>query len=183
MNAVIADASPINYLVLIGEIELLPLLFEQILIPSAVATELCRLSAPAVVRRWMQSPPAWLNERSVTLSSRVNHVRLDPGEAEAIQLALDIGAALILMDEVKGRTVAKQMKLSTDKAQLDRVDAIGQKIAAFANTTRVPIDKEHGFGNDKVYPFTWHFNVVDSKEVNAFSLPGGYVYEIGRAHV
>ena len=72
--------------------------------------------------------------------------------------------------------VAKQMKLSSDKAQIDRVNTIGQKIAAFANTTRVPIDKDHGFGNESVFPFTWHFNVVDSKEVNAFSLPGGYVY-------
>ncbi|BDI31806.1 hypothetical protein CCAX7_38570 [Capsulimonas corticalis] len=72
--------------------------------------------------------------------------------------------------------VAKQMKLSTDKAQLDRVNTIGQKIAAFANTTRISIDPKYGFGNDRVFPFTWHFNVVDSKEVNAFSLPGGYVY-------
>ncbi|MEO7719982.1 MAG: M48 family metalloprotease [Capsulimonas sp.] len=72
--------------------------------------------------------------------------------------------------------VAKQMKLSTDQAQIDRVNKIGQKIAEFANTTRVSIDPKKGFGNDKVYPFTWHFNVIDSKEVNAFSLPGGYVY-------
>lgn len=72
--------------------------------------------------------------------------------------------------------VAKQMKLSTDKAEIDRVNGIGQKIAAFANTTHLSIDKDHGFGNDKVFPFTWRFNVVDSKEVNAFSLPGGYVY-------
>ena len=32
------------------------------------------------------------------------------------------------------------------------------------------------FGNNKVYPFKWHFFVIDEKDVNAFSLPGGYVY-------
>ena len=68
--------------------------------------------------------------------------------------------------------VAKQMKLSKDPAILDRVNKIGQRIAAVANTTQVPA----GFGNDHVYPFTWHFNVVEDKNVNAFSLPGGYIY-------
>lgn len=68
--------------------------------------------------------------------------------------------------------VAKQMTLSKDKALLDRVNTIGQKIAAIANVTRVPAQ----FGNDHVYPFTWTFHVVEDKDVNAFSLPGGYVY-------
>lgn len=68
--------------------------------------------------------------------------------------------------------VAKENKFDTDKADVARVDAIGQKLAAIANTTQYTA----GFGNDKVYPFTWHFNIIDSKDVNAFSLPGGYVY-------
>jgi predicted Zn-dependent protease len=68
--------------------------------------------------------------------------------------------------------VAKQMKLSTDKALLDRVNTIGQKIAAVANVTQVTAQ----FGNDRVYPFTWTFHVVEDKDVNAFSLPGGYIY-------
>lgn len=68
--------------------------------------------------------------------------------------------------------VSKQMKLSKDTALVDRVNAIGQKIAAVANTTKI----QAGFGNDRVYPFTWTFHVVDDKDVNAFSLPGGFVY-------
>ncbi len=112
MNVVVADTSPINYLLLIDEIEVLSLLFKQILIPDAVAAELRRSSAPAVVRRWMQSPPSWLSERTVTVSSRVYLAELDAGETEAIQLALDAGADLVLMDEVKGRAVAKQMNLA-----------------------------------------------------------------------
>ena len=68
--------------------------------------------------------------------------------------------------------IDKQMKLITDPAILKRVDTIGQRLAAVADTTTVPAE----FGNDHAYPFTWHFSVVDSKEVNAFSLPGGHVY-------
>jgi len=68
--------------------------------------------------------------------------------------------------------VAKQMKLSKDKALIDRVNTVGQKIAAIANVTQI----KAGFGNDQVYPFTWTFNVVEDKDVNAFSLPGGFVY-------
>jgi predicted nucleic acid-binding protein len=37
---VVADTSPLNYLILIDEIELLPDLFEKVLLPSAVLQEL-----------------------------------------------------------------------------------------------------------------------------------------------
>lgn len=68
--------------------------------------------------------------------------------------------------------VAKENKFDTDKADVARVDKIGQRLAAIANTTQY----HAAFGNDKVFPFTWHFSIIESKDVNAFSLPGGYVY-------
>jgi len=68
--------------------------------------------------------------------------------------------------------VGKAVKLVKDKGIVDRVNAIGQKIAAIANVTTYPAS----YGNDKTFPFTWHFFVIDEKDVNAFSLPGGYVY-------
>lgn len=49
---VVADTSPLNYLVLIAEIELLPHLYERILIPEAVHRELQRLQTPSTVRTW-----------------------------------------------------------------------------------------------------------------------------------
>jgi len=47
---VVADASPINYLVLIGQIEILPRLYTRIVIPSAVLGELKHPVAPELVR-------------------------------------------------------------------------------------------------------------------------------------
>ncbi len=49
---IIADTSPINYLVLIGEIDLLEALYGRVLIPPSVKEELTRLASPQAVRLW-----------------------------------------------------------------------------------------------------------------------------------
>lgn len=48
---VVADTTPLNYLVLIGQIELLPALYKSTLIPLEVHAELLRAKAPTEVRR------------------------------------------------------------------------------------------------------------------------------------
>lgn len=50
MRVVIADTGPIHYLVLIGHSEILPALFEKVIIPSAVYGELARAEAPDALR-------------------------------------------------------------------------------------------------------------------------------------
>jgi len=55
MLLVVADTSPIRYLVQIGHIDLLPRLFEKVLIPGVVADELRHPSAPQAVQSWMGS--------------------------------------------------------------------------------------------------------------------------------
>ena len=57
---VIADTSPLHYLVLIEHTAVLPSLFGRVVIPPVVAVELQRPRTPAPVRAWMASPPAWL---------------------------------------------------------------------------------------------------------------------------
>lgn len=57
---VVADTSPINYLLLIGKIDLLPQLFGQIIIPDVVRDEMLDPLAPPALQEWMASPPAWL---------------------------------------------------------------------------------------------------------------------------
>ncbi len=82
-----------------------------------------------------------------------------------------------MADEIKqgqeaAAEIAKSAKLVKDEAENDRVNAIGQRLAAVSDTTQILA----GFGNDHVFPFTWHFHIVDDKAINAFSLPGGQVY-------
>ena len=58
MPVVVADTSPIRYLVQIGQIDVLPRLFEKIFIPAVVEQELRHASAPPAVQAWMNQVPA-----------------------------------------------------------------------------------------------------------------------------
>lgn len=53
---VIADTSPLNYLVLIGEAEMLRRLYGRVVIPEAVLRELQNRKAPAKVADWIAHP-------------------------------------------------------------------------------------------------------------------------------
>jgi predicted nucleic acid-binding protein len=66
MRLVVADTGPLNYLVLIEAIELLPKLFAKVFAPEAVKAELLDQDAPAVVRTWAAQPPGWLDVRTVS---------------------------------------------------------------------------------------------------------------------
>lgn len=77
---VIADTSPLNYLVLIGEIEVLPKLYREVRIPRAVYRELGHEGTPVAVRAWAQAIPDWLVIEDATLDSRFE-IELDFGRA------------------------------------------------------------------------------------------------------
>ena len=108
---VVADTSPLNYLVLISEVELLPALFGQVLIPQGVFRELQHLRTPFQVRQWIATPPTWLEVRTVASIASPTLLKLDIGEREAIQLALEMGISTVLIDETDGRNEARNLCL------------------------------------------------------------------------
>jgi len=110
VRAIVADTSPIHYLVLIGHSEILPVLFEKIIIPNAVQREMTRVETPAPVRTWIQSPPAWLEvwPDPANLLSDESLAHLDEREKSALALAANVSADLILIDDRAGRLVARQ---------------------------------------------------------------------------
>ena len=55
---VVADSSPLHYLVLIQAADILPTLYTRVLAPQMVADELRRTGAPAAVAEWIGNPPA-----------------------------------------------------------------------------------------------------------------------------
>ena len=57
---VVADTSPLNYLVWIQQETLLPILYDRVVIPPAVYEELQRPETPHVVRQWGAHSPRWL---------------------------------------------------------------------------------------------------------------------------
>ena len=60
VRVVVADTGPLHYLVLIGQVEILPRLFGGVSVPAIVRDELDRAATPAAVRAWVASPPPWL---------------------------------------------------------------------------------------------------------------------------
>lgn len=109
MITVVSDTSPINYLILIDAIEVLPQLFEEVLIPPAVLEELQHARTPLAVRRWIEALPAWARVQAPLRA--VPGIGLDPGETEAISLAVELNISAILIDERKGRFAAEERGL------------------------------------------------------------------------
>jgi predicted nucleic acid-binding protein len=110
---VVADTSPINYLVLIQQTMLLPTLYTRVVIPPAVYEELQRSSTPEVVRQWVARPPAWfmVQRPQRTLPAR-QFPKLGAGEREAIPLAQDLNASALLTDDGDGRKEAARRSLA-----------------------------------------------------------------------
>jgi predicted nucleic acid-binding protein len=60
VTTIVSDTSPINYLCLIGATDVLPRLFDQVLIPTAVFAELSHPRAPEPVSQWLANMPPWI---------------------------------------------------------------------------------------------------------------------------
>ena len=102
---VVSDTSPLNYLVLIGAIDVLPGLFTRVYVPPSVISELTRTKTPDLVRNWFHSPPTWLQIVAPNVQYPFT-AKLDAGEADALSLAIELQIREVLIDERLGRHVA-----------------------------------------------------------------------------
>jgi predicted nucleic acid-binding protein len=96
---VVADTSPLNYLILIEEIEILAKMYGRVVIPRAVRSELLRPSAPEKVRNWISQLPPWVEVHTAVNVSDPSLAGLDPGERDAILLAMELGAEQLIVDD------------------------------------------------------------------------------------
>ncbi len=104
VSPAVSDASPIIVFHQIGRLDLVRAVLGEVLIPSAVASEI----APS-----LGEPPPWM---SVKVLPSVRdplpwESTLDPGEAEAIALALEVSAGQILLDDRPARRTAERLGL------------------------------------------------------------------------
>lgn len=107
---VIADTSPLNYLVWIQHIDLLPRIFDRVLIPSAVRRELLDRGAPEATRRWANQLPKWTEivEPEPEFLNEPSWKGLGEGERAALAVAAVRQPIFLLVDEHVARTLAQQ---------------------------------------------------------------------------
>lgn len=141
---VVSDTSPITNLIQIGSLELLNAVFGEIVIPKTVYDELCVIAVQKEIidqQKWIRVVAA--EDRSLLTQLEVD---LDKGEAEAIALALQLKSDFLVIDEIKGRTIAENMgirivgllgvllkskelgHLTEIKSKLDELVALGFRI-------------------------------------------------------
>ncbi|MGQ9873225.1 DUF3368 domain-containing protein [Leptodesmis sp.] len=109
---VVSNTSPIFYLSTIGHLDLLRQLYDEIVIPTTVFNEITNVVNTDASARVVPTL-SWIKTRSATDQDFVNTLRaaLDPGEAEAIALALELNADRLLIDERLGRAAAMRVGL------------------------------------------------------------------------
>jgi predicted nucleic acid-binding protein len=143
---VVADTSPINYLVLIGEVDLLHRLYDVVVIPLPVRDELLSPRAPEPVRNWVETAPPWLlvhlyspelvpDPWTILPELRPLAANLDRGERDALELARILRADLVVIDDRTGRQEARRLNLdvtgtlgvlsaAADRGFIDREQAL-----------------------------------------------------------
>jgi predicted nucleic acid-binding protein len=106
---VIADTSPLNYLVWIEAEQILPQLYGRIVTPPEVVGELRAPDAPDSVRSWAKDLPNWVEVRTPDslLRSDPRWRSLDPGERAALALAAAHQPSILLIDERAGAAIAR----------------------------------------------------------------------------
>lgn len=108
---VVADSSPLVVLVTIRHIEVLPTLFQHVVIPLEVASELASRKRPQVVRDFIATPPPWLELKAPTTTAGERIAGLHSGETAAIALAEELRADRVLIDEQQARKAAAERRL------------------------------------------------------------------------
>ncbi len=110
---VVSNTSPIINLAAIGQLELLHSLYDTITIPQAVYYEVAVRGNGQAGASEIQASH-WIERSQVRDVALVEHLKqqLDAGEAEAIALAIELRADLLLLDERRGRMIAKELGLA-----------------------------------------------------------------------
>lgn len=101
---VVADSSPLIVMMKIGHIQVLPVLFREVVIPPQIAMEPADPKRPQTVQDFIRERPDWLRVQAPASVEPIPE--LHEGERAAISLARELQADLLLIDESDGRSAA-----------------------------------------------------------------------------
>ena len=124
---VVSNASPIINLDAVGHLDLLQELYDEVLIPPAVYEEVT--AAPEKPGARAVQGEDWITHRSLKRPRLASALldELDPGEAQAIALAVETDVELLLLDEQAGRHAACRLE----------VDHVGTSVCSWRQSTRI----------------------------------------------
>ncbi len=110
---VVCDASPIINLAVVGRLVLLKQLYSRVFIPQAVYSEIVEVDAEQANIEEIKKLK-WIETKTVKNNTLISElqIELDKGEAEAIALAIELKADILLLDERLGRKVASRFGLN-----------------------------------------------------------------------
>ncbi len=115
------------------------------------------------MKRFLPIRVIWLLVVSLVFGGLASEVIAQPNAEEDPEVRMGREAA---------QEIERTLRIIDDPALVERVNRIGQEIAAVANASNIPIT----WGINKRSQFQYTFKVVDDNDVNAFSLPGGFIY-------
>jgi predicted nucleic acid-binding protein len=107
MPVVVSDTTPLHYLILVARETILEKLYGKVVVPQAVLAELSHNSAPVQISKWAANLPAWVTvvtPRSIP----GQYYGLDLGERQALAIAKDLHADLVLLDDKVARSLARR---------------------------------------------------------------------------
>lgn len=104
MRKVVVNTTPLIALAGIGKLELLQLLYDEVMIPDAVLNELESEPARSLVLK-----ADWIQKKTITHPERKDlfRARLHSGEVEVMILAEEESADLVIMDDNAAKKTAK----------------------------------------------------------------------------
>lgn len=143
MTSVVSDSSPLNYLALLSDFDLLRQIYGRLVIPPAVYREVVEGGAGYPVGNavqaalgdwiWVAEPPDRLQADALR-----REYRLDLGESEAILVAEALGKAPLLADERRGVRCARLRGITVIRTPLIYADA---KILGLVTSVRDKLDR------------------------------------------
>jgi uncharacterized protein len=148
-GVVVSDTSVITNLANIRKLALLRILYGRIIVPPRVWREMRRFTprnrGVLSIRFawWIRSLPVKQEQRVVNLLAQ--EPGLDRGEAEAIILAGEVQARLLLIDEAKGRQVAQKRGLLLRGLLGVLIEAKNQGLISEVKPLIMTLRKKHGF--------------------------------------
>ncbi len=110
---VVANSTPLINFATIDRLDILRKLFKHIIVPPAVWKELTEKGSAYVSADKIKNV-AWIKVISIKEDNflRIIKLKIDEGEAEAIALAIQSKASLVLLDEIDARDIAQNIDLN-----------------------------------------------------------------------